>query len=175
MSQRLQQRPAHLAAATAGGAGSALLTRWLVVRLILLKLRRDVRALNAGNYRPLLAGYAQDAVLRFNDGGHRWAGEHRGKPAIERFLRDFVGAGLQGEVVDLMLAGPLWRLRLLVRFDDFALAPGGTEQIYSNRTALIAHTRWGRIVRQEDFYEDTERIAALDARLSELGIAPARG
>ncbi|MHB8234266.1 MAG: nuclear transport factor 2 family protein [Solirubrobacteraceae bacterium] len=152
----------------------ASLARATLRRAILLKLRRDVRSLNAGDCRPLLAGYAEDAVLRFNDGEHRWAGEHRGKPAIESFLRDFVGAGLQGEVVDLLLGGPLWRLKLLVRFDDFALAPGGGEQIYSNRTALIAHTRWGRIVAQEDYYEDTERIVALDTRLSELGIAPAR-
>jgi ketosteroid isomerase-like protein len=152
----------------------ASLAREALRRAILLKLRRDVRSLNAGDYRPLLAGYADDAVLRFNDGGHRWAGEHRGKPAIDRFLRDFVGAGLQGEVVDLLLGGPVWRLRLLVRFDDFALAPGTSEQIYSNRTALVAHTRWGRIVWQEDFYEDTGRIGELDARLSELGIAPAR-
>lgn len=160
---------------TAAAVLGASLARAALRRTILLKLRRDVRSLNAGDYRPLLAGYADDAVLRFNDGEHRWAGEHRGKPAIERFLRDFVGAGLQGEVVDLLLGGPLWRLRLFVRFDDYALAPGSGEQIYSNRTALVAQTRWGRIVWQEDFYEDTGRIVALDARLSELGIAPARG
>ena len=156
------------------GAAGVSLGRRLLLRAVLLKLRRDVRALNAGDYAPLLAGYADDAVLRFNDGGHRWAGEHRGKPAIERFLRDFVGAGLKGEVVDLLLEGPLWRIRLAVRFDDYAHAPDGTELIYRNRTALIAQTRWGRIVWQEDFYEDTGRIIALDARLNELGIAPAR-
>jgi ketosteroid isomerase-like protein len=158
-----------MAAATIAGAS---LARAALRRMILLKLRRDVRALNGGDYRPLLAGYASDAVLRFNDGGHRWAGEHRGKPAIELFLRDFVGAGLQGEVVDLLLEGPLWRMRLAVRFDDQAHTPDGAELIYRNRTMLIAQTRWGRIVWQEDFYEDTERIDALDARLSELGVFP---
>jgi ketosteroid isomerase-like protein len=170
MAQGRERGPAHLAA-VAGGAGGALLARSLFVRLALLKLRRDVRALNAGDYQPLLAGYAEDAVLRFNEGEHRWAGEHRGKPAIERFLRDFAAAGLQGEIVDLFVGGPPWRMTLLVRFDDHAHAPGGGEVIYRNRTVLVARARWGRIVWQEDFYEDTERIGALDARLSELGVA----
>jgi ketosteroid isomerase-like protein len=174
MSKREQQRSSTVAMVAAGAAG-AVLARRLVVRVALLKLRRDVRALNAGDYRPLLAGYADDAVLRFNEGEHRWAGEHRGKPAIERFLRDFVGAGLQGEIVDLFIAGPPWRMTLLLRFDDHARAPGGGEIIYRNRTVLVARARWGRIVWQEDFYEDTERIGALDARLSELGVARVGG
>ncbi len=153
-------------------AGGALASRALLSRVLLVKLRHDVRALNAGDYQPLLSAYAEDAVLRFNEGEHRWAGEHRGKPAIERFLRNFVAAGLRGEITELFLAGALWRLTLVARFDDLAQAPDG-EQIYRNRTVLLVRTRWGRIVWQEDFYEDTERIGALDARLSELGVRPA--
>ena len=155
----------------AAGAGAALAWRLLLSRALLIKLQRDVRALNAGDYEPLLSGYAEDAVLRFNDGEHRWAGEHRGRPAIARFLRNFVGAGLQGEIVELFHSGPPWRLTLLARFDDRALTPAG-EEIYRNRTVLLVRTRWGRIVWQEDYYEDTERIGALDARLSELGVPP---
>jgi ketosteroid isomerase-like protein len=165
--QRADKRWTYLLA----GATAASLSRSLLVRGALLKLRHDVRALNAGDYGPLLSGYADDAVLRFNEGSHRWAGEHRGKPAIERFLRDFVRARLQGEIVDLFLAGPLWRMTLLVRFDDHAHSAAG-EELYRNRTLLLARSRWGKIVWQEDFYEDTERIAALDARLSELGVFP---
>lgn len=152
-------------------AVGALASRSLLSRVLLLKLRDDVRALNAGDYQPLLSSYAEDAVLRFNEGEHRWAGEHRGKPAIARFLRNFVAAGLQGEIAELFLAGPLWRLTLVARFDDLARGPAG-EEIYRNRTVLLVRTRWGRIVWQEDFYEDTERIGALDARLSELGVQP---
>jgi ketosteroid isomerase-like protein len=156
-----------------GLALGVLAWRWLLSRALLAKLRRDVRALNAGDYQPLLAGYAQDAVLRFNEGEHRWAGEHRGKPAIARFLRNFVAAGLQGEVTELFLAGPPWRLTLLVRFDDHAHGPAG-EELYRNRTVLIARTRCAKIVLQEDFYEDTVRIGALDARLSALGVGASR-
>jgi ketosteroid isomerase-like protein len=154
-----------------GGALGVIAARRLFAAALLLKLRRDVRALNAGNYRPLLAGYAEDAVLMFNDGTHRWAGEHRGKAAIERFFQDFVAAGIEGEVVDAFFAGPPWRLTLAIRFDDEAHAPDG-ERIYGNRTFLLARARWGKIVYQQDFYEDTERIGELDARLRELGTAP---
>lgn len=155
------------------GALVAVTGRGLLRLAILLKLKSDLRALNAGDYRPLLAGYAEDAVLVFNEGPHRWAGEHRGKPAIERFFRDFVAAGLKGEICELYVAGPPWRMTLVVRFDDHAHGPNG-EKLYRNRTALLARARWGKIVWQQDFYEDTERIGALDAKLTELGILPVR-
>jgi hypothetical protein len=47
-----------------------------------------------------------------------------------------------------------------------------TEQIYRDRAFLLARTRWGKIVSQQDFYEDSERIGALDARPTELVLAP---
>jgi len=153
------------------GAGAALAGRFLLRRGLLAKLRRDVARLNGGDHRPLLAGYAADAVLRFNPGDHRWAGEHRGKPAIERFLRNFTAAGLHGEIKDLWVGGPPWALTMVARFDNAAEAPDGTP-IYANRTCLVVRTHWGKIVEHEDFYEDTGRILALEARLRELGIAP---
>ena len=153
-------------------AGAALAGRAILSRALLVKFRRDVRAINAGDHQPILSVYAEDAVLRFNEGDHRWSGEHRGKAAIDRFLRDFTRAGLQGEIRELFVAGPPWRLTLIARFDDWARAPDG-EEIYRNRTVLLIRTRWGKIVHHEDFYEDTERIGALEARLRELGIHPA--
>ncbi len=158
---------------TAGVAAAlALAARALMVRAMLAKLTHDVDALNAGDYRPVLANYAGDAVLRFNDGEHRWAGEHRGKAAIARFLENFVAAGIRGQINELLVGGPPWRMKLMVRFDDHAHDPSGRE-IYRNRTALYARTRWGRIVLQEDFYEDSSRIDALEGSLRELGVEPA--
>ena len=148
---------------TAGAAG-AITTRTLLVRILLAKLRRDVAALNAGDF----AGYAPNAVLHFNEGPHRWAGEHRGKPAITSFLKDCVDAGLHGHITELLISGAPWHMTLLARFDDHAHNPAG-EEIYHNRTVLLARTRWGRIVRQEDFYEDTQAINTFETRLSELG------
>lgn len=69
------------------------------------------------------------------------------------------------------MAGPPWRMTLLARFDDHAAAPDG-EELYANRTVLLLRTRWGRIVRQADYYEDTVRMAAFDRRLRDLGVVP---
>ena len=63
-------------------------------------------------------------------------------------------------------------MTLLARFDDRAHDAAGVE-VYRNRTVLLARTRWGRIVRQEDFYEDTQRIEALERSLVERGVSPA--
>jgi ketosteroid isomerase-like protein len=151
------------------GALAMIGAKAVLSRMLLIKFRRDVAALNAGDHQPILSAYAEDAVIRFNDGDHRFAGEHRGRAQIERFFRNFVAAGITGEIRELYAAGPPWRLALLVRFDDRALAPGGDE-IYRNRTVLLVRTRWGRVVWQEDFYEDTGRINELEDRLRDLGV-----
>jgi ketosteroid isomerase-like protein len=151
------------------GAACTLAARALLVRALLAKFRRDVAALNRGDHRSLLNAYAEDAVLRFNDGPHRWAGEHRGKAAIERFLQNLTSAGLKGEIRALWMAGPPWALRLVARFDDAAYGPGG-ELIYQNQTCLVVHTRWGRIVLHEDFYFDTGRMVDFESALLRLGV-----
>lgn len=153
------------------GAGAAIAARSLLPRLALIKLRRDVRRLNQGDYQPLLAGYADDAVLHFNEGPHRWSGDHRGKPAIERFLREFTAAGLKGEIRDLWIGGPPWAMTLITRFDDRATGPAG-EELYSNRVVIVARTRWGKIVEHDDFYVDTARILAFEQKLRDLGVGP---
>lgn len=152
------------------GIAGAFAARALMHRLLMWQFARNVAALNAGDYRPLLANYADDAVLHFNDGPHRWAGEHRGREAIERFLQEFVGAGLKGEIRELWTGGPPWAMTMAVRFDDEARA--GDERLYANRVAMVIRTRWGRIVEQQDFYEDSERIPAFEQALREHGIQP---
>jgi ketosteroid isomerase-like protein len=154
------------------GAAGAVTARALMRRALLARFRASTRALNAGDYKPLLSAYAEDAVLRFNDGPHRWAGEHRGRDAIERFLRDFVGAGLHGEVREVWFGGPPWAMTIIARFDDAANGPDG-ERVYENRVVVVARTRWGRIVEHDDFYEDTGRILALEESLRSAGVPPA--
>ncbi len=153
------------------GATAAAVARAALARVLLARFRRDVTALNHGDYRPLLTAYADDAVLAFAGGDHRWAGRHRGRAALERFFANFVAAGLRGEIRELHMSGPPWRLTLIVRFDDRAVGDDG-EELYRNRTVLLVRTRWGRVVEQEDFYEDTERIVTLEARLRERGVDP---
>lgn len=151
------------------GAALALGARTLLRKGLLVKFRRDVRALGKGDYGPILAAYADDASIHFNEGDHRWSGVHRGRAQLERFFRNFVAAGISGEIRDLYIAGPPWRLTLVVRFDDRAETEDGTE-LYANRTVLVLETRWGRVAKQEDYWVDTGRIEVFEARLRELGI-----
>ena len=147
-----------------------LALRILLIRVLLMKFRRDVAVLNTGDFRPLLKSYAEDAVIVFTDGDHRWTGTHSGKAEIEAFLTEFVRANIQGSIKEVYLGGWVWNMTMIARFDDQAFAPGSTEKIYENRTVLVINTRWGKIIRQEDFYVDTVRMVAFDKRLTELGI-----
>jgi ketosteroid isomerase-like protein len=152
------------------GAAAAIAGRALLIRLLLVRFGRDVRKLNAGQHATLLSAYADDAVLHFNDGDHRWAGDWVGKAAIDAFLQNFIAAKVQGEIKQIAIAGPPWALTMLVRFDDHADGPDGT-RLYANRTVLVLRTKWGRIVDHEDFYADTGAIVEFDRRLTELGVA----
>jgi ketosteroid isomerase-like protein len=151
------------------GFGAAVAGRALVPRLLRLKFGRDVERLNRGDYSGLLAAYGDDFVLHFNRGDHRWSGDWVGKPGMRRFLEIFTAAGVQGEIRDLVVSGPPWAMTMWVRFDDHADAPDGT-RIYENRTVLHLRTRWGKVVEQSDFYEDTTRMVEFDRALTELGI-----
>ncbi len=151
------------------GAALGLAARALFPRLLLAKFSGDVAKLNAGDHSALLDAYADDFVLHFNDGPHRWAGDWVGKAGMDRFLQTFTAAGVQGEIRGIATSGPLWALTMWVRFDDHAEAPDGT-RIYENSTVLVLRTRWGKVVEQHDFYVDTERITAFDRKLTELGV-----
>ena len=151
------------------GAGLALGARALLPRLLLLKFSDAVAKLNEGVYRPLLDSYADDFVLHFNEGPHRWSGDWVGKDGMDRFLQNFTAAGIQGAIVKVATSGPLWALTMWVRFDDHADAPDGT-RVYENETVLVLRTRWGKIVEQTDYYVDTAPILALDRHLAERGV-----
>jgi ketosteroid isomerase-like protein len=152
-----------------GGAALALAARASFPRLLLAKFSRDVGKLNAGDHTALLGAYADDFVLHFAVGPHRWSGDWVGRAGMDRFLQNFTAAGIKGEIQGIATSGPLWALTIWVRFDDRADAPDGT-RIYENSTVLILRTRWGKVVEQYDFYADTERLTAFDRELTELGI-----
>lgn len=153
------------------GASLAVAARAALPHLLRRRFDADVAALNRGDHRRLLAAYAEDAVLRFNDGDHRWSGDWVGRDGIDRFLQNFTAAGIQGRIVSLAVSGVPWALTMTVRFDDHADGPDG-ERLYENRTVLVLRTRWGKVVEQEDFYADTGRILELERRLTALGVMP---
>ncbi len=133
-------------------------------------LRRSIRRLNEGDIGPMLNGYANDAVLVF-PGDSSWGGEHRGKTAIEAFLRRFARVGLQFEAHEIVVGGWPWNATIWVLFTDHGRAPDGA-LVYENRGVIYARTRWGKIVFQEDF-EDVNKVAAFDEWLASN--EPARG
>lgn len=153
------------------GAALALTARAALPRLLLLRFSPAVAKLNAGDHTALLDAYADDFVLHFNEGPHRFSGDWVGRAGMDRFLRNFTAAGIQGEIVEVATSGPLWALVMWVRFDDHADAPDGT-RVYENSTVLLLRSRWGKIVEQHDFYVDTERISALERNLRERGVEP---
>ncbi len=112
----------------------------------------------------MLSSYATNAVLMF-PGESSWGGEHRGKAAIEAFLRRFVRVGLQFEAHEIVVSGWPWSATIWVRFSDHAKAQDGTV-VYENSGVIYAKTRWGKIALQEDF-EDTEKVATFDKWLEE--------
>jgi ketosteroid isomerase-like protein len=161
-------RRSRVAAAVAGGAlyAGAHAAYGAAVRAT---LRRTARAMRAGDPAPLLGMYADDAVLVF-PGEHSWAREYHGRAEIEGFLRRFLAAGLHGELGAIFTQGPPWRSMLAVEFADEAHSPEG-ELLYTNRAVIVFRLRWGKIV-HEELYEDTQRVAAFDARLG-VGAQPA--
>ena len=151
------------------GAALALAARALFPKLLLAKFSGDVAKLNAGDHTSLLDAYADDFVLHFAEGPHRWSGDWVGRAGMDRFLQSFTAAGIQGEIRGIATSGPLWALTMWVRFDDHADGPDGT-RIYENSTVLVLRTKWGKVVEQHDFYLDTERITEFDRKLTELGV-----
>jgi len=165
-------KPSNLLA----GAALGLAARAALPRLLLLKFAPSVEKLNAGDHTALLDAYADDFVLHFHDGPHRWRGDWVGKAGMDRFLQNFTAAGIQGEIKGMATSGPLWALTMWVRFDDHADAPDGT-RLYENSTVLVLRTRWFKVVEQHDFYVDTQEIVDFDRKLSERGVeaVPAPG
>jgi ketosteroid isomerase-like protein len=153
------------------GAALAFGARAILPRVLLLKFSGDVAKLNAGNHAALLDAYADDFVLHFPEGPHRWSGDWVGKAGMDRFLQNFTAAGIQGEIRKIATSGPLWAMTLWARFDDHADAPDGT-RLYENSTVLVLRTRWGKIVEQSDFFVDTARLVDFDRKLAGLGVQP---
>jgi ketosteroid isomerase-like protein len=142
--------------------------RWMI--------RKNIGALNAGNYEPALQMFAADATLTF-PGDNSWSRQfsepqigrrntptHRGRQQIEAFLQRYVDHGLQMQIEDVLVNGPPWNMRAVAIVTDWAVIDG--EEVYSNRAALYVRGRWGKIVSQED-YEDTTRPPLLDAYMAQ--------
>ena len=137
-------------------------------------LRHSIKKLNAGDYSLLLKLAHPDFELAF-PGNNSWATmfvphvsgrerhvTHRGIEQGSSFAQRFVDHGIQFQVEDILVNGPPWNTRIAVRIVSFIPSTRGPDE-YNNRAVLYQEIRWGRLVRWED-YEDTQRVAAWDAR-----------
>jgi hypothetical protein len=140
-------------------------------------IKRNIRLLNEGRYEPALKMFATDGTLAF-PGANSWAAQyrepvvgrdafvtHRGHDELEGFLRRYVATGMQMVVDDVLVNGPPWNMRAAARVHHWSPGPDGHDR-YSNRAILMVHAVWGKIRDQED-YEDTERVATFDRLLTE--------
>lgn len=127
------------------------LVRWLLAQL------------NRGRVERVARFFAPDATFWF-PGESSWAGHRRGRAEITQWLVRFVEAGLQLEVLDVMVAGPPWNLRIATRFRDSRTEPDGT-RVYENEGVLYDRARWGRI-RHHESHEDTQEVARFDEYLA---------
>jgi hypothetical protein len=139
-------------------------------------IRHSIRELNEGRYRFALTMFAGDAELTF-PGDNTWSRQyrplgpgrdawptHRGKDEIEGFLRRYVDHHIFMVVDDVLVNGPPWNTRVAVRVHHWIAGPDGTD-VYCNRAVLMFRSAWGKI-REEEDYEDTERVAAFDERMA---------
>lgn len=135
-------------------------------------LRHSINKLNGGDYSLLLKIARPDFELAF-PGENSWSTmfrplqrgrephvTHRGIEEAAAFADRFVDEGIQFEIEDILVNGPLWNTRVALRVRGFAGSDGAAD-LYNNRAVLFLEIRWGRLPRWED-YEDTERVAAWD-------------
>ncbi len=140
-----------------------------IVRTI---VRRGIERLNAGDPSALLKMAADDVELSF-PGDNSWSNmfrpvvlgrerhaTHRGRQECEAFARRFVAERIQFHVEDILVNGPPWRTRVVVRASDYREGRAGDD--YNNRVISFMEIRWGKLRSWED-YEDTQRTAAWDA------------
>lgn len=136
--------------------------------------RSSIKRLNRGDYSLLVKLAHPNFELAF-PGDNSWSTmfrpaargrhrhvTHRGTVEAAAFAERFVAEGVQLHVEDILVNGPPWNTRIAVRAYDFVPGLDGGADRYANRAVLFLETRWGRLLRWED-YEDTERVAAWDA------------
>ena len=136
-------------------------------------LRVSVKKLNAGDSSLLRKISSPDVQLSF-PGDNSWARmyrpvvkgrerhiTHRGVDECMGFAQRFVDRGIQFVIEDILVNGPPWNTRIAIRVHVFIPA-SDHHDVYNNRAVAFLAARWGRLVKWED-YEDTERVAALDA------------
>jgi ketosteroid isomerase-like protein len=130
---------------------------WIITRVMSFIYAK----VSAGDLRLPLLGLAKDACLVF-PGNSSFGGEHRGKPAIEAWMRRFASLRPEFTVHDAAVGGLPWDMRIFMRFGDRIVAPNG--YVYENEGMEYIAIRRG-LIREILVYLDTEKVTTFDAEL----------
>ena len=125
-------------------------------------LRWVIAQLNDGRVSRVVWWFATDATFDFA-GTSTWSGRRTGREEIGEWLQRFADTGLRLEVLDVVVSGGPWNMRVAIRFRD-RLVDGSGSVVYENEGVLYERVRWGRITHHES-HEDTERVTRFDEYL----------
>jgi ketosteroid isomerase-like protein len=138
--------------------------------LVRRRIRAIFDALSKGDYRPALAGLAEDVHHVFA-GDHALAGERHSRDAVERwFERLFRLFDLRFDIRRVIVSGPPWNLVVGVEWLAHVRPKAGSP--YVNEGAHVIEIRRGR-VKYLHAYEDSQKVAAACARMRDAGIEEA--
>jgi len=150
-----------------GGAMVSAGYRYAVAGVVRLAFGR----LSAGDYHTLLMACAADVEHTFS-GEHALGGTRHSKEALgrwfERLYRLF--PGLDFEVKRVLVRGWPWRTVAMIEWVDRARPADGLP--YLNEGTHVLRFSWGRLVGLHA-YLDTQKVAAVCARLANEGIEEA--
>ena len=144
---------------------------WNPYKIILRKKIIDGFAeFSKGNYKPLLALYAEDVHQKF-EGDHALGGERFSKDKVEQWFQRFVRLiPSEFTVTDVIVQGMPWNTVAIVEFQDRVAAEG--VQPYVNNGIMNAKIVWGK-AKDVHIYVDTQKIINALHTLKANGIAEA--
>lgn len=142
--------------------------RWIVARLC----RHAFRQLNAGQYEWLLSWCRAD-VTHYFAGDHALGGKRHSVAGVRRWFRrlDHLFPVLEFHVHDVLVKGPPWNTRAVVRWTDTGRLRTG--EPYKNHGVHLLRFQWGRVAAIEA-HLDTQTVERACAQLAGQGITEAQ-
>jgi len=123
----------------------------MISGIVRFRVARAYAALAAGDARPAVKAFAKDGRFFF-PGDHVIAADCLGTMAITAWFERFARLHPHFELLDVIVGGPPWNMRCMIRFADQI----GDD--YTNEGVQYVRLRWGRIV-LDRIYLDTQAVA----------------
>jgi len=135
------------------------------------RLRSAFAALNRGDYRPVLAGFAREVEHSFY-GEHALGGSRRTPAGVQRWYARLkaIFPDLHFALDSVLVRGWPWDTVAVVEWrDQFSLRDG---QRCGNQGVHVLRLRWGRVTSLR-IHCDTQRLVAVLDTLHAQGVADA--